>query len=75
MSSNIAKPFKEYALFLMQWGSLTLTFTVVCLAMRIKQAATDFIVIMLVGVRCAVTFLVLYLVDSKTAGFELIDPK
>ena len=69
------KPFNEQALFIIQAGSLAATFAAITLAIKINQKVVEFSFMALVGVRIAVTFLVLHLIATEVEGFELIDPK
>ncbi len=72
---SVKKPFNEQALFITQTGSLTATFAILCLAIRINLAAVQFGLMTLVGGRIVVTFLLLQLIWNDVEGFELIDPK
>ena len=56
-------------------GSLCVTFLALSIAIKIKMAACNFSLFLIVGVRIVTTFLVLHFIESKTAGFELIDRK
>ncbi len=73
--TSFNKPFNEQALFIIQTGSLTATFAMLSLAIKINLAAVQFGLMALVGVRIAVTFLLLHLITNDVEGFELIDPK
>lgn len=59
----------------MQAGTTAATFAILTLAVKINQAAIQFGLVTVVGVRIAVTFLVLHLIATDVQGFELIDPK
>ena len=69
------KPFNEQVLFIAQAGSLAVTLILLCIADKLNLSAVNYFYISIVGVRVAVTFLLLYLIQSDTQGFELIDPK
>jgi hypothetical protein len=72
---NREKSFSEQAIFIMQIGSLTVSLTISALANLVNLVATDYNLLILVGVRSAVTFLLFYFIEAGTPGFEKIDLK
>ena len=75
LTLNASKPFNEQAIFIAQVGSLAVTLIILCIADIMNVSAVSFFYISIVGVRAAITFLVLYLIKSDTQGFDKIDPK
>ena len=59
----------------MQFGSLTVTLTIWWFALKVYSALTGYTVMFLVGVRGAITFLILHLIEIGAHGFEQIDQK
>lgn len=64
MMVNYEKPFEEYSLGIVLNGSLVATVTILCIAIKINQAAVNFGMISIVGVRIAVTFLIFHLIET-----------
>lgn len=69
------KSFSELALFIMHHGSLTVSLTIIALLGKIRLAFMDYACLFVMIVRIVETFLILYFIDSKTPGFDLIDKK
>ena len=59
----------------MQTGTVQLTLSLAMIFSKISLATIDYAVMMIVGTRCAMTFIILHYVLSSAEGFELIDPK
>ena len=56
-------------------GSLTVSLTIVVLISKFRLAFIDYGMLSIVSIRVAVTFLILYFIDSEMTGFDLIDKK
>ena len=72
---NYDKSFNKQALFIMHLGSLTASLLIGWLASKFKLALIDYVVMIVVGVRCIEIFIVLHLIEAKTPGFETTDKK
>ncbi len=72
---NMKKPWNEQVFFVMQTGTVQLTLSIAMILSKISLATIDFAVMLIVGTRCAMTFIIFYFVLNGTEGFELIDPK
>ena len=72
---NYEHGFEYHARFYTQFGSLTVSLTIMLIAMRIRTVSADFVPIVIIGVRVAVTFLLFYFISAGTKGFELVDKK
>ena len=69
------KPFDTKLQFIAQTGSVALTLVFLCIADYLSPKAMNYFYISIIGVRVAVTFVLMYLIKSDTQGFEQIDPK
>ena len=72
---NIGKSFSEQALFIFHMVSVTACMIIIVVCARINLRSINFAMLFIMIGRITETFVVLYMVDKKAPGFELIDRK
>ena len=72
---NYEHGFAEQVRFYLLFGSFTFSTTIMMIAMRIHMVSADYVPLVIIGVRVAVTYLLLYFISAGTKGFELVDKK
>ena len=75
LALNRNKHFSEIAFLVMHNATLALSITILALTSKFRLAIIDYGPLFVVSIRIISTFLVLYLVESKMPGFDLIDKK
>ena len=63
---NFEHGFKYHARFYSLFGSFTVSSTIMLIAMRIRTVSADYVPIVIIGVRVAVTFLLLHFISAGT---------
>ena len=63
------------ALVIFHDGSFFVSLTIILIVSKFKKALINYILVLLLTVRCIETFALLHLVQNKADGFELIDLK
>ena len=69
------KAFDKKVDFVVYYGSLEVTLTIICLVAKFKRAIVDYALVLLLSVRCISTFVLIHQLQDGVTGFEKINLK
>ena len=61
---NHSAAFEEQKLFAIQLGTLSVSFTVICLLTKLNRKLADYALLLILAIRCAETFLLMHMIDE-----------